>query len=48
MRRAGDKGGVWRDQRGALAEAAVGLALIIATCRHYKTINLDEVKGMKG
>ena len=32
----------------AAAEAAVGLALIIAIYRHYKTTNLDEVKGLKG
>ena len=32
----------------AAAEAAVGLALIIAIYRHYKTSNLDEVKGLKG
>lgn len=32
----------------AAAEAAVGLALIIAVHRHYKTANLDEVKGLKG
>jgi len=32
----------------AAAEAAVGLALIIAIYRHYKTTNLDEVRGMKG
>ena len=32
----------------AAAEAAVGLALIIAIYRHYKTVNLDEVRGMKG
>jgi len=32
----------------AAAEAAVGLALIIAIYRHYKTVNLDEVKGLKG
>jgi len=32
----------------AAAEAAVGLALIIAIYRHYQTVNLDEVKGMKG
>ena len=32
----------------AAAEAAVGLALIIAIYRHYKTANLDEVKGLKG
>ena len=30
------------------AEAAVGLALIIAIYRHYKTTNLDQVDGMKG
>lgn len=32
----------------AAAEAAVGLALIIAIYRHYKTANLDEVRGLKG
>ena len=32
----------------AAAEAAVGLALIISIYRHYKTTNLDEVRGMKG
>ena len=32
----------------AAAEAAVGLALIIAVYRHYKTTNLDEVDSMKG
>lgn len=32
----------------AAAEAAVGLALIIAIYRHYKTTNLDEVRGLKG
>jgi NADH-quinone oxidoreductase subunit K len=32
----------------AAAEAAVGLALIIAIYRHYKSVNLDEVKGLKG
>jgi NADH:ubiquinone oxidoreductase subunit K len=32
----------------AAAEAAVGLALIIAIYRHYKTVNLDEVKKLKG
>ena len=30
------------------AEAAVGLALIIAIYRHKKTSNLDEVKELKG
>ena len=32
----------------AAAEAAVGLALIIAIYRHYQTSNLDEVKELKG
>ena len=32
----------------AAAEAAVGLALVIAIYRHYKTSNLDEVKDLKG
>lgn len=32
----------------AAAEAAVGLALIIAIYRHYKTSNVDEVKELKG
>ena len=32
----------------AAAEAAVGLALIIAIYRHYRTTNVDEVNGMKG
>src|SRR5690349_9158885 len=32
----------------AAAEAAVGLALIIAIYRHYKTVNLDQVDSMKG
>jgi NADH-quinone oxidoreductase subunit K len=32
----------------AAAEAAVGLALIIAIYRHYKTTNLDQVNSMKG
>jgi len=32
----------------AAAEAAVGLALIIAIYRHYKTANVDKVDGMKG
>ncbi len=32
----------------AAAEAAVGLALIIAIYRHYKTANLDEVRNLKG
>ena len=32
----------------AAAEAAVGLALIIAIFRHFKTTNVDEVQSMKG
>lgn len=32
----------------AAAEAAVGLALIIAIYRHYRTTQLDRMKGMKG
>jgi NADH:ubiquinone oxidoreductase subunit K len=32
----------------AAAEAAVGLALVIAVYRHYKTTNLDEINTMKG
>ena len=32
----------------AAAEAAVGLALIIAIYRHRKTPNLDEVNELKG
>lgn len=32
----------------AAAEAAVGLALIIAIYRHYKTTNLDQIDTLKG
>jgi NADH:ubiquinone oxidoreductase subunit K len=32
----------------AAAEAAVGLALIIALYRHCKTTNLDDVRELKG
>ena len=32
----------------AAAEAAVGLAIIIAIHRHYKTINLDKMDSLKG
>jgi len=32
----------------AAAEAAVGLALIIAIYRHYKTTNVDEIHTLKG
>jgi len=32
----------------AAAEAAVGLALVIAIYRHYRTVNLDEMKSLNG
>jgi len=32
----------------AAAEAAVGLALIIAVYRHFKTTNLDQIDSMRG
>ncbi len=32
----------------AAAEAAVGLALIIAIYRHYRTTNVDEIDTLKG
>ena len=32
----------------AAAEAAVGLALIIAIHRHFKSVRLDRLKTMKG
>jgi NADH-quinone oxidoreductase subunit K len=32
----------------AAAEAAVGLALIIAVHRHYRTTRIDEVRELKG
>ena len=32
----------------AAAEAAVGLALIIAIYRHYRTTQLDQIDSMKG
>jgi NADH-quinone oxidoreductase subunit K len=32
----------------AAAEASVGLALIIAIYRHYKTVNLDKMNSLKG
>ena len=32
----------------AAAEAAVGLALIIAIYRHYRTTHLDQMNSMKG
>jgi NADH:ubiquinone oxidoreductase subunit K len=32
----------------AAAEASVGLALVIAIYRHYKTANVDQISSMKG
>ena len=32
----------------AAAEAAVGLALVIAVYRHYRTTNVDEIDRLKG
>ncbi len=32
----------------AAAEAAVGLALVIAVYRHYRTTSLDKISEMKG
>jgi NADH-quinone oxidoreductase subunit K len=32
----------------AAAEAAVGLALVIAIYRHYRTINVDQIDQLKG
>ena len=32
----------------AAAEASVGLALIIAIYRHFKTVHLDRIDSMKG
>jgi NADH:ubiquinone oxidoreductase subunit K len=32
----------------AAAEAAVGLALVIAVYRHYRTTNVDKLTSMKG
>ncbi len=32
----------------AAAEAAVGLALVLAVYRHYRTTNVDEVNSLKG
>ena len=32
----------------AAAEAAVGLALVIAVYRHYRTIRLDQIDSLKG
>jgi hypothetical protein len=36
------------DKPRVRAEAAVGLALIIAIYRHYMTTNVDEVNSLKG
>jgi NADH-quinone oxidoreductase subunit K len=32
----------------AAAESAVGLALVIAVYRHYKSVDVDEMKSLKG
>jgi NADH-quinone oxidoreductase subunit K len=32
----------------AAAEAAVGLALVIAIYRHYKSVNVDKMDSLKG
>jgi NADH-quinone oxidoreductase subunit K len=32
----------------AAAESAVGLALVIAIYRHYRTVDVDEMKSLKG
>lgn len=32
----------------AAAEAAVGLALVLAIFRHHQTVNTDEVRTLKG
>jgi NADH:ubiquinone oxidoreductase subunit K len=32
----------------AAAEAAIGLALVIAIYRHYKSVDVDEIKTLKG
>jgi len=32
----------------AAAEAAVGLALVIAVYRHYRTVNVDKIDQLKG
>ncbi len=32
----------------AAAEAAVGLALVIAVYRHYRSTNVDELNSLKG
>jgi NADH:ubiquinone oxidoreductase subunit K len=32
----------------AAAESAIGLALVIAVYRHYKSVDVDEIKSLKG
>ena len=32
----------------AAAESTVGLALVIAVYRHYKSVNVDEMKALQG
>jgi NADH:ubiquinone oxidoreductase subunit K len=32
----------------AAAESAIGLALVIAVYRHYKSVDLDEMTSLKG
>ena len=32
----------------AAAESAIGLALVIAVYRHYKSVDMDEIKTLKG
>jgi NADH-quinone oxidoreductase subunit K len=32
----------------AAAESAVGLALVIAIYRHYRSVDVDEMKSLKG
>ena len=32
----------------AAAESAIGLALVIAVYRHYRSVDVDEMKALKG
>jgi NADH-quinone oxidoreductase subunit K len=32
----------------AAAEAAVGLAMVIAVYRHYRTTNVDQLRSLRG
>ena len=32
----------------AAAESAIGLALVIAVYRHYKSVDVDEMRSLKG